>query len=37
VPETAALDEQEVREQELDALLLARSNQEPSVSGANRV
>jgi hypothetical protein len=35
--ETPAADEQQARERGLDALLLARSNQEPRVSGANRV
>jgi hypothetical protein len=32
-----ALDEEQVPEREFDGLLLARSNQEPCVSGANRV
>ena len=35
--ETPVADEQQARERGLDALLLARSNQEPRVSGANRV
>jgi hypothetical protein len=32
-----ARDEEQVLEREFDGLLLARSNQEPCVSGANRV
>ena len=32
----AQLDEEQVPEREFDGLLLARSNQEPCVSGANR-
>jgi hypothetical protein len=32
-----SLDEQQAPERELDSLLLAGSNQEPRVSGANRV
>jgi hypothetical protein len=35
--ETHATDEEQVPEREFDGLSLARSNQEPCVSGANRV